>query len=69
MRDRQKALSEARRDISHFWGQLDQRNTPAREAMREHRLAQSVANVNNLIRTCGTVPSAMFGWRKAGGND
>jgi hypothetical protein len=68
MKDRKKSLAEARGDIRHFWGQLDQRNTPAREAMREYRLAQSVANVNNLTRTCGPVPSAMFGG-KAGGHE
>jgi hypothetical protein len=72
MKDRQKALAEARGDIRHFWGQLPELTTPARKAMQQHRIAQAEINAANLAqicRTCGPVPSAMYGGRKAGSND
>jgi|WetSurMetagenome_2_1015567.scaffolds.fasta_scaffold00693_13 hypothetical protein len=57
MKDRQKALAEARGDIRHFWGQLSQPTTPARRAMQEHRIAQAEANASLIRRICGPVPS------------
>lgn len=70
MKDRQKALAEARGDIRYFWGKLPQPTTAARVAMREHRVAKAEENATNLAsiaRVCGPVPSAMGD--RAGGDE